>query len=41
MQSQPDDPEIIDPKIYQDCGAIDVVQQKYNDFLRQFNEDDN
>jgi len=41
MQSQPDDPDVIDPKIYQDCGDFEVVSKKFDGFLTQYNEEDN
>ena len=40
MQSVPEDPDVIDPKIYQDCGSFDDVSNKFNEFLRQYNDDD-
>lgn len=40
MQSVPDDPEVIDPKVYQDCGDFDAVSQKFNKFLTMYNEDE-
>jgi len=34
MQSVPEDPDVVDPKIYQDCGGFDEVSSKFNEFLR-------
>lgn len=40
LNSVPDDPEHVDPKVYQDCGDFDAVSQKFNKFLFMYNEDD-
>jgi len=40
MNSNPSDPEVIDPKIYQDCGSFEVVSKKFDSFLVMYNEED-
>jgi hypothetical protein len=37
MNSNPSDPEVIDPKIYQDCGSFEVVSKKFDSFLVMYN----
>ena len=37
MNSRPDDPEVVDPKIYQDCGNFDAVSSKFDGFLNMYN----
>ena len=37
MNSNPSDPEEIDPKIYQDFGSFEVVSKKFDSFLVMFN----
>ena len=37
MNSNPSEPEVVDPKIYQDCGTFEVVSKKFDSFLTMYN----
>ncbi len=41
MKSNPEDPDAIDPKIYQECGSYEEVQKKFDFLLGGYNENDN
>jgi len=41
MKASPADPDVIDPKLYMDCGGYEDVKKKFDALLVDFNEDDN